>query len=128
MLVEVTADSEQPWAVLFANEAWEQAVKRSRPRDGHRAPFWDIFQVQQPCNSLQHRPCNGMSDGREGPVGQFAMHGVQSTWVGDMHCVCMDYPLGAGTPALMCWSGLDSALFGGKRHRRTLDEGGTRSH
>jgi hypothetical protein len=65
MLVEVTADSEQPWAVLFANEAWEQAVKRSRPRDGHRAPFWDIFQVQQPCSSLQHRPRNSMSDGRE---------------------------------------------------------------
>lgn len=45
MLVEVHPDSEQPWAVLFANEAWEQAVGVTRPRDGARVPFWDIFQV-----------------------------------------------------------------------------------
>lgn len=45
MLVEVHPDSEQPWAVLFANEAWEQAVGLPRPRDGARTPFWDVFQV-----------------------------------------------------------------------------------
>jgi hypothetical protein len=45
MLVETHPDSEQPWAVLFANEAWEQAVGVTRPRDGARTPFWDVFQV-----------------------------------------------------------------------------------
>jgi hypothetical protein len=45
MLVEAHPDSEQPWAVMFANEAWEQAVGVTRPRDGARTPFWDVFQV-----------------------------------------------------------------------------------
>lgn len=45
MLVEVHPDSEQPWAVLFANEAWEQSVGVTWPRDGARVPFWDLFQV-----------------------------------------------------------------------------------
>lgn len=45
MLVEVHADNEQPWSVLFANEAWEQLVGLQRPHYGARVPFWDIFQL-----------------------------------------------------------------------------------
>jgi hypothetical protein len=57
MLVEVHPDSEQPWAVLFANEAWEQSVGVTRPRDGARVPFWDIFQVGLAGGAQPEQPC-----------------------------------------------------------------------
>lgn len=47
MLVEVHPDDEEPWAVLFANEAWEQTMGLARPRDGGRLPFWEAFAVRQ---------------------------------------------------------------------------------
>lgn len=53
MLVEVDAARDAPWRVLFANEAWEQAVGRPRPHDGGSLPFWDVFQVSRLSRALQ---------------------------------------------------------------------------